>query len=157
MLMRFTTATSLLPDLRPSEELAEVTLVTTQGRLIELRQADLALLNSALHGEVEVLAPESDLDIAERWLTPEDAAEALGVTRQTIYSWQKSGRLGRRHREGSRVRFVPLTDVRKIQEQRRANEEFKAWLLSKPPVTDGEADLAARRFAALSTRLHEAE
>jgi excisionase family DNA binding protein len=84
------------------------------------------------------------VDIEEPLVSPERAAEMLGVSRPTIYAWQDRGRLERVD-QGNR-RMVPAVDIEryKLEQQERA-----AWR-SSIDVTGAEqsaVDAAAETFA----------
>lgn len=86
--------------------------LTLQGELLEqVRQVLMSSAQLRTH-------PQDEL------LTPDEAAKALEVSRQTIYAWQDLGILGRVNRANRRL--VPSKDLAAAQQRYENNRKARA-------------------------------
>ena len=87
--------------------------LTLQGELLEkVRQVLMSSPQLRTHTQQDEL------------LTPEEAAKALKVSRQTIYAWQDLGILGRVNRANRRL--VPSKDLAGAQQRYENNRKARA-------------------------------
>lgn len=133
-------ATAQNPVVRINVELAD-------GSQVALEDLGRSLFDALLTGLREGKTAHLELD--EALVSPERAAELLGVSRPTIYAWQDRGRLGR-HAQGSR-RMVPLADIRhQLESPARAAAFSTAAAADDSPLSPDEiAVLVEARTTAL--------
>jgi len=74
-------------------------------------------------------------------VTPERAGEILGVSRQTIYTWQDEGRLSK-IMQGSK-RMAPLAEVLEEKEHAAAGKRLLEQTLKRRPESQNAKSLAA--------------
>lgn len=133
---------------RAAKRIMRVDVVLAGGERVELNHVAVELLERLREGLAESKVAHLELD--EATVSADRAAELLGVTRPTIYTWQDRGRIGRVD-VGSK-RMVPLADVEYLKNSaaRRAILEVSRPVnLSEPedPLTDEEVRAFKSLFA----------
>ena len=84
-------------------------------------------------------------------MTPLDAALVFGVTRQTIYTWQDQGKIGRIDLQN--VRYVPEADILKRKEKFEDAKRLRNEILALPTPSEEKLEAVAQKFSGLSRRL----
>ena len=92
---------------RTAKRITRVEVVLDGGERVELSYVAVDLMERLREGLAEDKIAHLEMD--EATVSADRAAELLGVTRPTIYTWQDRGRIGRVD-VGSK-RMVPLADV----------------------------------------------
>ena len=103
-------------------------LQTSDGRSLRLSPDVVRLLNVSLSAIGEGLVPHLELD--EKCVSAERAAELLGVSRPTVYAWQDRKILSRVTR-GNR-RLVPLESVTAYLAATKERDQFAAAVAAAP-------------------------
>ena len=106
------------------QRVARAVVTLEDGTQIEAGE-DLLEMISALVVD-DLAGRRARVEIAPELLTPEEAAQLLGVTRPTVYAWQDAGALDRVDR-GNR-RMVPLADVEMLLAARRERDRIDQQL-----------------------------
>ena len=96
----------------PGRRVKAASVELEDGSHFDLGEEGTDMLTYLLSGLGAGLVAHIELD--EELVTPDRAAELLGVSRPTIYTWQDTRRIGRVS-QGSR-RMVPLSEVRRLLE-----------------------------------------
>lgn len=63
----------------------------------------------------------------EKYLTPKEAAERLGVSRTTIHKWVREGHLHGVQRDEGRAIVIPESSLKGIYRTRNRNGKDPAW------------------------------
>jgi len=96
---------------RMAKRIQRVEVVLADGERVELGGVAVDLMERLRAGLSESMVAHLELDAEV--VSPDRAAELLGVSRPTIYAWQNRGRLGQIDMGGKRM--VPLADVEAIK------------------------------------------
>jgi len=96
---------------RTAKRIKHVDVVLESGERVQLNPAAVELMESLREGLADSKVAHLELD--EELVSPERAAELLGVSRPTIYAWQSRGRIGQVDVGGKRM--VPLADIEAIK------------------------------------------
>ena len=96
---------------RTAKRIRRVEVVLDDGERVELNYIAVNLMERLREGLAESKVAHLEMD--EETVSAERAAELLGVTRPTIYTWQDRSRIGRV--DVGAKRMVPLADVEKLK------------------------------------------
>ena len=107
---------------RTAKRIMRVDVVLADGERVELNDVAVELMERLREGLAESKVAHLEMD--EETISAERAAELLGVTRPTIYTWQDRGRLGRVNVGAKRM--VPLAEVEKLTNSEVRRDTFAA-------------------------------
>ena len=96
---------------RTAKRIRRVEVVLDDGERVELNYIAVDLMERLREGLAESKVAHLEMD--EETVSAERAAELLGVTRPTIYTWQDRSRIGRV--DVGAKRMVPLAAVEKLK------------------------------------------
>lgn len=152
-MLRMISATDLVAPSRvgSAKILRPVTLITESGEKVELSPMGAKWLRDVLSGLAPAWTKEQTQEGVDSLMTPLDAALVFGVTRQTIYTWQDQGKIGRINLQN--VRYVPEADILKRKEKFEDAKRLRDEILALPTPSEEKLEAVAQKFSGLSRRL----
>ena len=107
---------------RTAKRIRRVEVVLDGGERVALHYVAVEMMERLREGLAESKVAHLEMD--EEMISAERAAELMGVTRPTIYTWQDRGRIGRT--DVGAKRMVPLADVEKLKNSEVRQATFAA-------------------------------